>query len=475
MVVQVSAGWNHALFLVKVESDLASTRAGGSGRTVVYSSGSNENFQCGGSDEGMEYSTPTLVPFFSSTSSSGSHGRELGGGGGVVQVAAAGGYSSYVLTEGGALFSFGCNEDGELGIGTKSEGEATPQRVLFPTPPGGGVSEEEEESVKIASIAAGSRFAVALSQCGTVYSFGITSNGRLGRVGGDQTRPGIVEMPFEGGRWKPVVEVVCGDATTLCVVSPTEVYGFGYNGYGNLGLGHTEDQPTPVRLTFFEDHPQSKLRMGADHVVGMLEGGVRLVVFGHNEFYQLMLGDMKTKTTPVIIEESPLKKSRTTPVIIEESPLKKRKLSVEGAQDEGEEVGDPVVADIVLGCSHTLLVTTDGRLYFVGYARALGRDGPPISDLVLVSEEVAFAVDTNNFSQRCLTRYAEGEQTLLDVLSTSDSHLVFLRRGESHSDWCGTHRQGGGGVGCSSSINSSSHSRCCRTDRSLLEARAMYT
>jgi protein ATS1 len=50
------------------------------------------------------------------------------------------------------------------------------------------------------------------------------------------------------------LEIACGSEHVLALVSHRnsecceQVWGWGWNEHGNLGLGHTVDVPTPVRL-----------------------------------------------------------------------------------------------------------------------------------------------------------------------------------------------------------------------------------
>ena len=45
-----------------------------------------------------------------------------------------------------------------------------------------------------------------------------------------------------------MVQVACGDAHTLVVTEGGELYSFGRNQNGQLGLGHSNDGPAPQRV-----------------------------------------------------------------------------------------------------------------------------------------------------------------------------------------------------------------------------------
>ncbi|KAM6498718.1 Regulator of chromosome condensation 1/beta-lactamase-inhibitor protein II [Amanita muscaria] len=81
-----------------------------------------------------------------------------------------------------------------------------------------------------------------------VMSTGSNSHGQLGRT--SPGAPGPVDFP-EMVRAYNVKRIACGSEHVLSLLhakSETEVWGWGWNEHGNLGLGTTEDVPTPVRI-----------------------------------------------------------------------------------------------------------------------------------------------------------------------------------------------------------------------------------
>lgn len=47
---------------------------------------------------------------------------------------------------------------------------------------------------------------------------------------------------------KKIVYISCGQTSTMAVVENGEVYGWGYNGVGQLGIGNYVNQMTPCRV-----------------------------------------------------------------------------------------------------------------------------------------------------------------------------------------------------------------------------------
>ena len=72
------------------------------------------------------------------------------------------------FSEDGAVYSFGRNIDGQLGIGGRKESKVPVQ-----------ISALKED--KICEIACGGDYCLAVSECGSVFSWGNNTNGQLGK------------------------------------------------------------------------------------------------------------------------------------------------------------------------------------------------------------------------------------------------------------------------------------------------------
>lgn len=77
---------------------------------------------------------------------------------------------------------------------------------------------------------------------------------------------------------------------TILLIIDDIIYGFGYNGSGELGLGNGNYQKTPVEIKFFKGKKIEKIRCGKEHsfVLACIEDeDSQLYGFGNNEDYQL--------------------------------------------------------------------------------------------------------------------------------------------------------------------------------------------
>lgn len=96
-------------------------------------------------------------------------------------------------------------------------------------------------------------------------------------------------------------EIAAGDNFTLAVDRNGDVWVFGTNDKGQLGLGEIaqEIEPSPVRLATFANI--SKITAGRDHAVAIDNDG-QVWVWGQNDHGQLGLGDRIARRTPTLIE-----------------------------------------------------------------------------------------------------------------------------------------------------------------------------
>mmetsp|Transcript_8999 Transcript_8999/g.17374 ORF Transcript_8999/g.17374 Transcript_8999/m.17374 type:complete len:613 (-) Transcript_8999:27-1865(-) len=87
-----------------------------------------------------------------------------------------------------------------------------------------------------------------IDAAGVLYTFGKGSNGQLGTgMLDDYFEPVLVTHPLEG---VPVAQVSCGWQHTLCVTKQGQVFAWGFNSDGQLGLGDCYDRSQPCHVPF---------------------------------------------------------------------------------------------------------------------------------------------------------------------------------------------------------------------------------
>ncbi|MGO9480245.1 MAG: hypothetical protein ACLP05_00495, partial [Candidatus Kryptoniota bacterium] len=190
---------------------------------------------------------------------------------------AAGVYHSLAIGSDGNLYAWGYNEDGELGIGNYNVSYSTPQKVLLP--------------VTCTAVAAGSKYSLAIGSDGNLYAWGSNTYGQLG-IGNTtgQNTPQVVTLPNGVTDW---TAVAAGDIHSLAIGSNDSLYAWGDNLDGQLGIGTLVSPPynTPQKVLL----PVTCTAVAAGFTHNLALGGDgNLYAWGYNGWGQLGLGNFSS-------------------------------------------------------------------------------------------------------------------------------------------------------------------------------------
>ncbi|XP_066574468.1 probable E3 ubiquitin-protein ligase HERC6 isoform X2 [Amia ocellicauda] len=229
-VVQVACGKFHSLALSK--------------DGAVYSWGKNSFGQLG-QGKGVSFTQATPCQVLSLY-------------GAPVSQVAAGGEHSFALLLSGAVYGWGANNTGQLGLNrTDKRGRFTPYAV-----PALG-------HLGVSYISCGEAHSAALTKDGSVYTFGDGNQGQLGHNStANEIKPKRLEQ-IDG----PVSLLACGRYHTLVYVATSGlVLSFGRGSEGQLGQGSTANQllPSPVLQTWgseLTDTPQQDTSTSQDRTI----------------------------------------------------------------------------------------------------------------------------------------------------------------------------------------------------------------
>jgi alpha-tubulin suppressor-like RCC1 family protein len=182
----------------------------------------------------------------------------------------------------GTLYGSGRNQEGQLGLGHKNN-QTAPQVIRLP-------NQDEEEVI---SIVAGEDHTI-VSCTNSLYSFGDNTFGQLGlgKVSSSRTEvtPQRINLP-------PAQHIAAGHAHTIVSCS-NQLYGFGSNTQGELGLGDKINKtPLPLRIILPEEGKIKSIAAGNNHTLVLYENG-QLWGFGDNSEGELGLGDISAQRTP---------------------------------------------------------------------------------------------------------------------------------------------------------------------------------
>lgn len=206
----------------------------------------------------------------------------------VMQVA-CGEEHALLLTPEGALYAFGSNADGRLGIGDRS----MPLRSLPTLVP-------DLVSYPIIGVACGAGHSAAVSAAGELYTWGQGKHGALG-TGGSLNHWSPQQISFPSGC--TVQAVFCGGRHTSALVKDpvnvhSTVYMCGAGEAGQLGLGRKDSELLPKKLVLEADI--GSVAAGYAHTLFLTTSG-SVYSTGSNATGQLGTGNRKSAKRPVLI------------------------------------------------------------------------------------------------------------------------------------------------------------------------------
>ncbi|XP_041344149.1 E3 ISG15--protein ligase HERC5-like isoform X2 [Pyrgilauda ruficollis] len=159
---------------------------------------------------------------------------------------------------------------------------------------------KELENRIIVQIACGDQHAMALSRGGELFTWGQNTHGQLG-VGSQTTltpEPQLVER-LKG---IPLAQIAAGGAHSTTVSLSGAVYSWGKNSFGQLGLGDTKDRDCPTYVVALEHWKTVFISCGADHTAVLSKEGL-VCTFGAGGSGQLGHNSTQNELLPRVVAE----------------------------------------------------------------------------------------------------------------------------------------------------------------------------
>jgi alpha-tubulin suppressor-like RCC1 family protein len=166
---------------------------------------------------------------------------------------------------------------------------------------------------RIKSVYPGPCNTMALTTEGELYGWGINNNGQLGLGHTDLvTSPTHIDLPVgvkikavfrdEPSSALPTVDEEYNPTdSTIALTENGELYAWGNNNCGQLGLGDTNQVTSPTRIDLHNDEKIKTVSQNCHNIIAQTENG-KLYAWGLNDYGLLGLGYNGSVNTPMLID-----------------------------------------------------------------------------------------------------------------------------------------------------------------------------
>ncbi|XP_064450768.1 probable E3 ubiquitin-protein ligase HERC4 isoform X5 [Mirounga angustirostris] len=193
-------------------------------------------------------------------------------------------HTVFVLDD-GTVYTCGCNDLGQLG---HEKSRKKPEQVVA------------LDAQNIVAVSCGEAHTLALNDKGQVYAWGLDSDGQLGLLGSEE----CIRVPrnIKSLSDIQIVQVACGYYHSLALSKASEVFCWGQNKYGQLGLGiDCKKQASPQLIKSLLGIPFMQVAAGGAHSFVLTLSGA-IFGWGRNKFGQLGLNDENDRYVPNLLK-----------------------------------------------------------------------------------------------------------------------------------------------------------------------------
>nr|QBK90288.1 MAG: F-box and regulator of chromosome condensation repeat protein [Pithovirus LCPAC102] len=211
---------------------------------------------------------------------------------------------------------------------------------------------------KVKSVSCGFEHNMLIDENDELWGFGYNAYGQLG-LGHNENINIPTKIPFN----YKVKIISCGGNHTMIIDKNNELWSFGDNMCGQLGLCHNEDINIPIKIPL--KNKVKSVSCGNEYTI-LIDINDEIWSFGNNELGQLGLGDTNDTNTPTKIS---IIKSQITPEVL-------HTLKVHDRQNFN--INSPVISNnkvhfnykvkyVSCGEFHTFIIDENDELWSFGY------------------------------------------------------------------------------------------------------------
>ncbi|MGH0142630.1 UNVERIFIED_CONTAM: hypothetical protein FKN15_076509 [Acipenser sinensis] len=193
-------------------------------------------------------------------------------------------HTVFVL-EDGTVYTCGCNDLGQLG---HEKARKKPEHV-------GAL-----DAQNIVAVSCGEAHTLALNDKGQVFAWGPAADGQLGLPGTEE----CVRVPrtIKSLSDVQIIQVACGHQHSLALSKGSQIFSWGQNKIGQLGLGcENKSQCSPQIIRSLLGVPFAQIAAGGAHSFALTLSGA-VFGWGRNKFGQLGLNDESDRYAPVLLK-----------------------------------------------------------------------------------------------------------------------------------------------------------------------------
>uniref|UniRef100_A0AAY4AKA8 HECT domain-containing protein n=1 Tax=Denticeps clupeoides TaxID=299321 RepID=A0AAY4AKA8_9TELE len=246
---------------------------------------------------------------------------------------------------------------------------------------------------RISQVMCGNQHCIALSKDGQLFTWGQNSNGQLGLGKGEPST--LSPQPLKSLMGVPVAQISAGGDHSFAVSLSGAVFGWGKNNAGQLGLNDEQDRAVPCHIKFLRSQKVVYISCGDEHTAALTKDG-GLFTFGNGSRGQLGHDSINNE------------------------PLPRRVVELMGTE----------VSQIACGRHHTLaFVPSSGLVYAFG-CNAFGQLGThstvssktplPIRSIQTFSTSLVFSSDILSWVSPC---FPPAYIFPFSLFSSDDSHF----------------------------------------------------